>query len=190
MPVSVFPNLYTIPAEDAIVRYLNGNCQVVYWYDRHILTPSRHDLRWPSVIVNNNTKSFLKEVRLKRSTLVVRDHFRCQYCYKPLSLNDVTYDHVIPKVKGGKHNWENVVLSCQPCNSQKGDSMPVGKWKPKQQPYVPTFFELLEKRKKFPVIIDDQNWAQFLPGFTKLVVRKRIKGENENNEVTAEAKTA
>lgn len=182
MPVAVFPNLYTVPTEDAIVRHLNGTCAVIYWYDRHVLTPSRHDLYWPSVIVNNSTKSFTKEVRLKRSTLYYRDHCRCVYCDRDLDLNEVTYDHVIPKKRGGKHTWDNVSLACKDCNSKKGDSLPVGKWKPKRMPYAPTFFDLLEKRKKFPVLIDDENWAEFLPGFTKTILRKVNKRDNNHAE--------
>lgn len=181
MPVSVFPNLYTIPVEDAIVRYLNDNCHVVFWYDRHVLTPSRHDLRWPSVIVNNNTRSFNKEVKLKKSTLYYRDHCKCVYCDDVLDSNEVTYDHVMPRVRGGKHSWDNVALACKECNSTKGDSLPQGKWAPKRKPYVPTFFDLLEKRKKFPIIIDDESWKQFLPGFTKLIVRNRKEVDNDND---------
>lgn len=179
MPVSVFPNLYTIPAEDAIVRHLNGSCTVVYWHNRHVLTPSRHDLFWPSVIVNNNTRSFNKEVRLKRSTLYYRDHMRCSYCDEELEFHENTYDHVIPRVRGGDHSWENVVLACKECNSKKGDSLPVGKWTPKRKPYKPTFFDLLEQRKKFPVYIDDENWRQFLPGFTNTIVRTQGVKEDE-----------
>ena len=75
MPISLWSeyngrsSLYTIPAQDAICRYLNGTCQVVYWYPRKILTPSRKDLYWPSVIVNpphkrNNAER--NEIRLKK----------------------------------------------------------------------------------------------------------------------------
>jgi 5-methylcytosine-specific restriction endonuclease McrA len=183
MPVSVFPDLYTIPVEESIARYLNGNAEVVFWHDRFVLTPSRHDLRWPSVIINNNTRSFKKEIKLKRSTLYYRDHCQCVYCNRDMSIHEITYDHVMPKIRGGEHKWENVSLACKECNSKKGDSLPVGKWEPKRKPYTPTFFDLLEKRKKFPIYVDDENWKQFLPGFTNFVLRtnkfKVVANENE-----------
>jgi 5-methylcytosine-specific restriction endonuclease McrA len=186
MPVSVFPNLYTIPAEDAITRYLNDNCRVEFWHDRPILTASRHDLYWPSVIINNNTRSFKKEVSLKRSTLYYRDHMLCAYCSDNLDFHEITFDHVIPKVKGGKHAWDNVVLACKECNSRKGDQLPKGRWEPKRKPYVPTFYNLLENRKKFPIYIDDENWRQFLPGFTEMILRtsKEVR-EHDSEELEA-----
>ena len=167
MPISVFPDLYTIPAEEAISRYLNDSCNVIYWYDRIILTSSRNDLKWPSVIVNRNTKSFGKELKLKKSSLFYRDQCSCVYCGNFTPFPQITYDHVIPKEKGGKHMWENVSISCHNCNNKKGNSLPVGKWKPKQKPYKPTFFDILEKRKKFPVTIYDEKWKDFLPGFVE-----------------------
>jgi 5-methylcytosine-specific restriction endonuclease McrA len=172
MPVSVFPKLYTIPAEEAIHRVLGGSCVVIHNYARPILTPSRDDLMWPSIIVNNNTKSFSKEVKLKKSTLYYRDHALCSYCNKEISASDVTYDHVIPRKKGGHHGWDNVVLSCSACNSHKGHSDPVGKWKPRRKPYVPSFYELIEIRKKFPLVIYDSEWAKFLPGFSDYIIQE------------------
>jgi len=170
MPVSVFPKLYTIPAEEAISRVLNGSCAVIANYDRPVLTPSRSDLQWPSVVVNNNTKSFKKEVKLKKSTLYYRDHATCVYCGCDVNINEVTYDHVIPRVKGGHHGWDNVVLSCSDCNSRKGHSDPVGKWKPARKPYAPSFYELMDIRKNFPLVIYDECWSQYLPEFSSYVL--------------------
>lgn len=185
MPVSVFPKLYTIPAEEALVRSLNGNCTVLYAYDRPVLTASRTDLYWPSVILNHNTKSFRKEVRLRKSTLYYRDHMQCVYCGNDVTMSEVTYDHVIPRKKGGKHCWENVVLSCTDCNSRKGHSDPVGRWQPKRKPYEPSFFELLEVRKREPVVIHDENWKQFLPDFTSYVLHEP-EGVGMHEEVDSE----
>ena len=177
MPVSVVPNLYTISAEDAIVRYLNKTCEVIYWYDRHVLTPSRHDLRWPSVIMNTHAPSLKKEIRLKKSALFYRDECECVYCGSPLTMDQMTYDHVMPRDRGGSHSWDNVALACTECNSRKGNQLPKGKWEPKKKPYVPTFFDILNNRKKFPITVDDESWIQFLPGFVNVHVRGKKQEE-------------
>lgn len=171
LPLSIFP-LYTIPAEDAIARYLNERCHVVAWYDHVIQTPSRTDLRWPSVIVNYNGQSFRKEVRLKKESLFYRDQCKCVYCGNELTIKTLTYDHVLPKSKGGKHQWHNVVASCKACNSDKDDSTSPS-WKPKSKPWNPTFYQMLEIRKKFPLVVYDEQWIQFLPNWVgEITVRK------------------
>jgi hypothetical protein len=39
-------------------------------------------------------------------------------------MDDFTYDHVTPRVQGGQTRWENVVISCIPCNQKKGGRRP------------------------------------------------------------------
>lgn len=169
VPVSVFP-LHTISSQEAIVRYLKHTADVVYWYDKPILTQSRTDLYWPSVIVEKRFRHIHYNVKLKKTTLFYRDHLRCFWCDDDLSLTEMSYDHIVPRSKGGKHVWENVVSSCRKCNYLKADSMPTGKWLPKKKVYAPTFFQLLEIRKKFPIIVNDESWVQFLPNWAGEVI--------------------
>lgn len=174
MPLSVFPDLYTVPAEEAIDSVLKGKVDAVHWYDRPVLTPSRSDLKWPSIIVNRNSNSFNREVRLKKSYLFYRDHCRCVFCGCDLTLHNMTVEHIIPQSKGGKTTWDNVAVACYACNNKKGDNMPTGQWKvDKNALRQPTFWELIETRKKFTVWVDDPEWVQFLPGF----VHAKVRGE-------------
>jgi 5-methylcytosine-specific restriction endonuclease McrA len=55
---------------------------------------------------------------VNRKEILRRDKHQCQYC---LSKKNLTVDHVIPRSKGGKHSWDNVVIACESCNSRKGD---------------------------------------------------------------------
>lgn len=174
LPMSIFP-LYTVPAEDAIVRYLNGKCEVIHWYDRKIQTPSRDDLYWPSVIVYWNARSFKKEVRLKKESLFYRDHCKCVYCGTTLTIhgdsgNGLTYDHLHPQSKGGETTWNNVVAACRDCNEAK-DNKTSG-WVPSHEPYTPSFYDLLEIRKKYPLVVDHEAWIEFLPNWTGDVIVK------------------
>jgi len=58
---------------------------------------------------------------VNRREVLRRDHYSCQYCG---SSKRLTLDHVIPRSKGGKHTWDNVVIACESCNSRKGDRTP------------------------------------------------------------------
>ena len=74
----------------------------------------------PSVI---RVKRYISPVNdavvLNKKNLFRRDNHTCQYCGK--KSNQLTIDHIVPKVKGGKDTWENLVTACHRCNNQKGD---------------------------------------------------------------------
>lgn len=63
---------------------------------------------------------YRRAVPLSRRAIFLRDEQLCQYCGKHAE----NVDHVIPKVQGGKHRWDNVVASCRRCNSRKGGRTP------------------------------------------------------------------
>ena len=57
-----------------------------------------------------------------RRNIFVRDENTCQYCsYHSSDRKKFNLDHVFAKSKGGKATWENIVLSCFPCNRKKVD---------------------------------------------------------------------
>lgn len=58
---------------------------------------------------------------VNRREVLKRDHHRCQYCGTTKRL---TLDHVIPRSRGGKHSWDNVVTACERCNAMKGNRTP------------------------------------------------------------------
>jgi 5-methylcytosine-specific restriction endonuclease McrA len=64
------------------------------------------------------------EVVFTKRNLMERDGHRCAYCGKKFSPKDLNFDHVVPKSKGGKTDWMNIVTSCFPCNSRKADRTP------------------------------------------------------------------
>lgn len=160
MPISLFP-LHAIPVEDAITRVFNTTCHVVFEYDRKILSPNIN-MKWPSVIARNDSLKVKSNVKLRRESLYYRDHGICVYCEKPLTIKEVTYDHVMPRARGGHHDWDNVVCACGSCNLKKGSAMPTGMWKPKFKPFKPDYYQLLNNRKKFPIVIPDESWMHFL----------------------------
>ena len=63
---------------------------------------------------------YRRSVPLSRRAVFMRDNHRCQYCGSSAE----NIDHVIPKVQGGQHRWENVVAACRRCNTRKGGRTP------------------------------------------------------------------
>ncbi|MBK8014924.1 MAG: HNH endonuclease [Deltaproteobacteria bacterium] len=63
-------------------------------------------------------------VRFSRQNIYLRDQCTCQYCGRRLPRSDLNLDHVVPKSKGGRTTWENVVCSCIRCNLEKGGHTP------------------------------------------------------------------
>ena len=62
--------------------------------------------------------------KVSRYMLYKRDGGKCCYCGKNLTLKESTVDHIIPKDQGGLNIWENVALSCKPCNCKKDNRKP------------------------------------------------------------------
>ncbi len=90
---------------------LENNHQVIH-------TPSQ-SVSAPSVIrLVYLVKRPRPRVKLSRREVFARDRHTCQYC--GMVSRDLTIDHVIPKHRGGRHEWENLVAACHGCNHRKG----------------------------------------------------------------------
>lgn len=82
-------------------------------------------IRVPRIILlQGYDKMPRREVRFSRENVFVRDKSTCQYCGRKLKRNKLNLDHVIPASQGGGSNWQNIVVSCIPCNSSKGGRTP------------------------------------------------------------------
>ena len=64
-----------------------------------------------------------KEVKFTRHNIFERDKNMCQYCGNVFDKRDLNLDHVLPRDKGGATTWENIVCSCIPCNTRKGNRL-------------------------------------------------------------------
>ena len=97
---------------------------------------------YPSVIkINRYINAPYRGVVLTRNNVFRRDSHECQYCG---STKDLTLDHVIPKSKGGKTTWKNLVTACKRCNIKKGDfDLKEANMTLKRQPFRPSQFMFL-----------------------------------------------
>ncbi len=105
-------------ARRAIVLVDRGKAEVLEHGFGILRTPSR-EFRRPSVIrLVCLIKRPRPKVKLSRREIFLRDGHICQYCGS--KSKDLTIDHVIPRHRGGKHVWENLVSACRACNHRKG----------------------------------------------------------------------
>lgn len=78
----------------------------------------------PEVIVLTSYNGVNKrQVKFSRRNLYFRDRNTCQYCGRKFHSKDLTIDHVVPKSKGGRSIWTNVVLACYACNRKKDNRL-------------------------------------------------------------------
>ncbi|MEL6535161.1 MAG: HNH endonuclease [Bacteroidota bacterium] len=98
----------------------------------------------PSIIkLNRYVNVPYKGVVLTRQNVFRRDNFECQYCG---ATKDLTLDHVIPRSRGGKSTWKNLVTACRRCNARKGNQSPEKMdMKLRTQPIRPTYVMFLRE---------------------------------------------
>ena len=132
---------------------------------RFISTPTM-DIRIPEVILLNAFNGFFhREVRFSRRNIFERDKNTCQYCSKRLAKSELTIDHVVPRSRGGRDTWENLVLACMRCNVRKGDRVPREAGmplirKPKKPAWLPTLGVKVpsEKLSSWQRFVDTAYW--------------------------------
>lgn len=153
----------------AIKMKYENKIEVLYEYD--ISCRSQY-LSWkiPAVAMLKKYKKPQTKVRLTKNNIYLRDGFKCAYCSVDLKNNMdlASIDHIIPKSKGGKTTWDNVVTCCVDCNTKKGDSLI---YKPKLQPKEPTVWEMIEKRKKQFLYVKHESWLYFLDWDENFIIK-------------------
>ena len=116
--------LRVINWKKAITLLFLGKVEVVEEYSRNIHAVS-FTLRLPAVVrLLKMVKQPKNPVKFSRQNIYARDRYKCQYCGCQFPTEDLTYDHVVPRYRGGKTEWENIVTCCIACNRKKGGHTP------------------------------------------------------------------
>lgn len=85
----------------------------------------RMEIKVPAVAVIRRKLGPTKTgVKFSKINVCLRDNFSCQYCGTRLPMSQLNYEHVLPRSRGGKTIWENIVMSCYPCNDRKTNQTP------------------------------------------------------------------
>jgi 5-methylcytosine-specific restriction endonuclease McrA len=116
--------LQIISWQRAITLLALDKVDVVEEYDAQIRAVSLV-IRVPAVVrLRKAFRRFAKPVKFSRVNIYARDNNRCQYCGVRCTIDELTYDHVIPRSKGGLTTWDNIVSACYACNRQKANRTP------------------------------------------------------------------
>ncbi len=160
-PLSYFP-LSTWTWQDAVKAVFLDRVSVLSEYEKEVRSPS-FSMRLPSVIALRDFIPSARTPAFTRFNVFLRDGFSCQYCDARRVTQELTFDHVIPRARGGRTSWENVVTACGPCNLRKGSKMPreCGMI-PRVEPRRPTSYELQDNGRHFPPNYLHESWRDFL----------------------------
>ena len=95
---------------------------VVAEYEVWARSPSTQ-IRLPSVVALRKYQRAPRRAAFTRFNVFLRDRFTCQYCGEAFASSALTFEHVIPRSRGGRTTWLNIVTACMPCNTGKGNSL-------------------------------------------------------------------
>jgi 5-methylcytosine-specific restriction endonuclease McrA len=107
----------------AIILMLGGRAEpIAFRPDPSVFHSAELALEVPSIVRLSHMVRIPRWARtppLTRRAVLRRDGGQCAYCSEPAD----TVDHVIPRSRGGRHEWSNVVASCKRDNLSKGDRL-------------------------------------------------------------------
>lgn len=130
----------------------------------------------PSVVSLKQYQSINhKRPAFTRFNVFLRDDFDCQYCGGRFATQDLTFDHVIPRCRGGKTNWQNVVTACVDCNLTKGrHSLKTlkGKMHLLKDPVEPSTMLLHSHAKKYPPRYLHHTWRDYVYWSSDLTIEE------------------
>lgn len=157
-PLSYYP-LSLWCWQDSIKAVFLDRVNIVSEYDVYVHSPSTK-MRVPSVV---SLKDYVQPSRypaFTRFNVFLRDRFQCQYCGCD---KDLTFDHVVPRSKGGITSWENVITACAPCNLRKANKTlkQVG-MSARSKAIQPTVHELHNNGRYFPPNYLHESWMDYL----------------------------
>ena len=138
-----------------------GKVEVIEEYTREVHSVS-FAIKLPAVV---RLLRFIKRpkipVRFSRQNIYIRDDYKCQYCGKRLTPDQLTWDHVLPRARGGKTEWTNIVTCCIECNRKKGGRIPSeASMVLIKQPSIPEWLSILKITLHFKHT--PQSWRDYI----------------------------
>ena len=133
----------------AMCLMAKGKVQVLRQSERVIRSAEGLAVKVPSVmkLIKLIRTLYVNRVPFSKKNVIVRDGFKCAYCGN--DRERLTIDHIIPKSRGGKTDFENCVSSCKPCNNKKGSKTPSeARMYLKVKAFQPTISEFLRLKVK------------------------------------------
>ncbi len=129
--------LAVIPWQRAFCMHVRGKVEVVEHHDWKARScTSTHAV--PAVVRLKTPVRYSKPkgIRFSRTNVYLRDEYVCQYCSGKFRNADLTLDHVMPRSRGGRSCWNNIVTCCVPCNRKKRNRTPDEAHMPLKKPPI------------------------------------------------------
>lgn len=146
--------------------WVAGRVEVLEAYSERRIRTVSEAFALPSVVrFLRGRRRRRAQVRFSRDNVFLRDRGRCMYCGLELGRREATYDHVIPRSRGGATTWENLVVACSPCNHRKANQTPhEARMKLRSKPVRPaTLPEFLRSQLRYRNDMPEA-WRPYLGG--------------------------
>lgn len=160
-PLSYFP-LSLWGWQETIKAMFLDRVAVLSHYER-VVRSQRCEMPLPSVVALKRYVPQNRRPPFTRFNVFLRDRFTCQYCRSQMPAHELTFDHVVPRSRGGRTSWRNVVTACTNCNLKKGNKMPRAcGMVPTPAPRPPSTYQLQISGRSFPPNYLHDSWRDFL----------------------------
>ena len=144
--------LELVPSLMGLVLHVRGKAAILEIFPGRFLRSPRLEFPAPrSVVLRKHRRVRSRVAPLTNEHLFLRDGHRCAYCARhrrELGARErLTRDHLVPRSKGGRDVWLNVVTACSSCNHQKDDQLAedIGR-SPRVAPWIPSRSDLVARR--------------------------------------------
>jgi 5-methylcytosine-specific restriction endonuclease McrA len=151
--------------QDGVVLAVLQKADILEEYEAECASPSV-SLQIPAVLrLRKEIHANKKGTKFSRSNIYQRDGHKCCYCNKKFAARDLTYDHVVPRCRGGKTDWLGIVSACKICNVRKGNKTPAEAGM--RQHYLPYKPRVLPMTAPFLVSVDDmpEQWLPYVRSY-------------------------
>lgn len=131
--------LKTISWQRAMVLAVNDKIEVLEHYPDFKIRSATQEFPTPAVArLLARVRWNRWDVKFSRPNIYKRDAYTCQYCRRQMSAHRLTFDHVVPRSRGGPTTWQNITTACKTCNQKKGNRTPEEAGMPLlAKPYIP-----------------------------------------------------
>lgn len=146
--------------ETAVCRLYSGRAEVIESTDEVLRSPSM-SMQMPSIIrMLKKPRTRKVSIKFSRANVLLRDGHTCMYCGQEREPHELNYDHVVPRSRGGRTEWDNIVAACYPCNAKKGDRTPEEAKMPlRRHPRKPVWLPVVPK--KFDLRTVPESWRVY-----------------------------
>jgi 5-methylcytosine-specific restriction endonuclease McrA len=149
----------------AITLVLSGKAEIVEDGDPFNIHTATQTFSFKTII--RQLKSVYRKRKQKipftRHNIFLRDNWTCQYCGKiKKNAKSLTWDHVMPRSRGGETSWTNIVTACFPCNQFKANRTPEqAGLKLLHKPFVPKETIALTVKLNLPYSVPE-SWKTYI----------------------------